>query len=131
MNSREDILKRIRENVHERYDMPEINVKGIQFADPVEQFINACKTISGATVSFDTPPSDDQRGETSTVPAAPSRSSHVKSADRERSADQRTSAGGNGRRSGETFSHPTVTDSNSTANRMPISVILPKATPGG
>ena len=67
MNSREDILKRIHDNVHERYDMPGINVKGIQFDDPVEQFINACKTISGATVSFDAPPSDDERGETSTV----------------------------------------------------------------
>lgn len=67
MNSREDILKRIRNNVHEHYDMPQINIKGIQFTDPVEQFITACKTISGATVSFSAPPSDSQRGETSTV----------------------------------------------------------------
>ncbi|MDO5447242.1 MAG: LUD domain-containing protein [Prevotellaceae bacterium] len=47
--------------------MPEINIDGIKFDNPVEQFINACKTISGAEVKIDTPLSADERGETSTV----------------------------------------------------------------
>ena len=47
--------------------MPEIAINGITYDDPLEQFINACKTISGAKVSFDAPPSDDERGESSTV----------------------------------------------------------------
>ena len=67
MSSREDILNRLHDNIKERFDMPEIAINGIQFSDPVEQFVNACKTISGANVCFDNPPSDDERGESSTV----------------------------------------------------------------
>ena len=50
MSSREDILKRLHQNVKEQFPMPDINIDGIKFPDPVEQFIHSCKTISGAQV---------------------------------------------------------------------------------
>ena len=67
MNSREKILNRLKKNICQQFDMPEIAVKGIRYDNPVEQLINACKSISGAEVCFDTPPSADERGESSTV----------------------------------------------------------------
>ena len=65
--AREEIIKRLRKNIGERFDMPDIAIQGITFDDPVAQFIKSCETISGAKVSFDTPPALDVRGESSTV----------------------------------------------------------------
>lgn len=67
MSSRENILNRLHQNIKQKFDMPGIKVNGIQFENPVEQFISACKNISGAKVSFDTPPSTDERGDSSTI----------------------------------------------------------------
>lgn len=67
MSSREKILSRLHQNIGQKFEMPEIAIKGIQYENPVEQFINACQTISGAKVCFDAPPSADHRGEVSTV----------------------------------------------------------------
>ena len=67
MSSREEILKRLHDNVKERFPMPEIAINGIKYDDPVDQFINACTSISGAKVCLDAPPSVDERGEVSTV----------------------------------------------------------------
>ena len=59
MSSREEILKRLHDNVKERFPMPEIAINGIKYDDPVDQFINACTSISGAKVClspFPAPP---------------------------------------------------------------------------
>ena len=65
--AREEIIKRLQKNIGERFNMPDIAIKGITFDDPVEQFVKACETISGAKVSYDAPPALDARGESSTV----------------------------------------------------------------
>jgi len=70
MTSKENILNRIRSASGQKFEKPEITINAITYPNPVEQFINACKTISGAAVSFDTPPADDIRGESSTVHGA-------------------------------------------------------------
>ncbi len=70
MSSKENILSRIRNAGREKFGKPEIAVDAIRYDDPVEQFINACRTVSGAEVSFGTPPPDDVRGESSTVRGA-------------------------------------------------------------
>ncbi|MBQ0006014.1 MAG: LUD domain-containing protein [Alistipes sp.] len=70
MSSKENILNRIRNASTEKFEKAEISIDAITYPDPVTQFINACKTVSGAEVSFDTPPSDDIRGESSTVRGA-------------------------------------------------------------
>jgi len=70
MSSKENILNRIRKAGGQKFEKPEIEIDAIRYDDPVEQFINACRTISGAEVSFDTPPADDVRGESSTVRGA-------------------------------------------------------------
>jgi len=70
MSAKENILKRIRSASGQKFEKPDIDIDAIRYDDPLEQFINACRTISGASVSFDTPPADDVRGESSTVHGA-------------------------------------------------------------
>ena len=48
MNSREEILGRLRKNTQTTYDKPELNIQGIQYADPVAQFIHIATTAGGA-----------------------------------------------------------------------------------
>jgi len=70
MTSKENILSRIRGAAGQKFEKPEVKIDAITWQNPVEQFVNACKTISGAEVSFGTPPADDVRGESSTVHGA-------------------------------------------------------------
>ena len=48
MSSREDILARLRKNTRNTYDKPEVNIHGIQYDDPVAQFIHVATTAGGA-----------------------------------------------------------------------------------
>lgn len=48
MSSREEILARLRKNTRMAVDKPELQIHGIQYADPVEQFIHIATTAGGA-----------------------------------------------------------------------------------
>jgi L-lactate dehydrogenase complex protein LldG len=49
MSSRENILKALRDNTRETYDMPDLShLKPITYADPVEEFKTKATTIAGA-----------------------------------------------------------------------------------
>lgn len=50
MSSREKILNRLRNNVRETYDMPDLGFKKLTFDDPVAQFIETASTTAGAKV---------------------------------------------------------------------------------
>ena len=49
MSSKEDILKKIRHNIKKDYDMPDIDIKGIQYKDKIAVFIESSK-IAGCEV---------------------------------------------------------------------------------
>ena len=48
MNSKQDILSRLRNNVRETYDMPDLSFPKTVYDDPVAEFINATTTTAGA-----------------------------------------------------------------------------------
>lgn len=50
MSSREKILNRLRNNVRETYDMPDLSFPKLTFDDPVAQFIETASTTAGAKV---------------------------------------------------------------------------------
>ena len=50
MNTKEQILNRLRKNVAETFDMPHISIKVRVFDDPVEQFVATATTSAGAKV---------------------------------------------------------------------------------
>lgn len=50
MSSRNDILKNIQKHSVEKHDMPEILLKGIQYEDKIEQFIQTIKSVGGDAV---------------------------------------------------------------------------------
>lgn len=58
MSSRDIILNRLRQNVRETYDLPNIQIKGVQFDDPVTQFIETATTTAGAQLVEITPEDD-------------------------------------------------------------------------
>jgi L-lactate dehydrogenase complex protein LldG len=54
MSSKEDILKRYRANVRERYDMPDLSdIQAITFADPLLQFMNMVKSVGGNAIEVE------------------------------------------------------------------------------
>lgn len=50
MSNKEEILKKIRQNTKLDFDMPDINIKGIQYEDKVAAFIESSK-VAGCKVS--------------------------------------------------------------------------------
>ena len=50
MSSREEILQRLRDNTHLTFEKPDINITGIQYPDPVAQFVEMATTAGGARV---------------------------------------------------------------------------------
>lgn len=58
MSSREEILNRLRGNVRETYDFPDLSFKKLEYADPVKQYIETTVTTAGARV-FEIKPTDD------------------------------------------------------------------------
>jgi L-lactate dehydrogenase complex protein LldG len=51
MSTREEILKQLRQNARETYDMPQLDhLKPISYADPIAEFIQKTTTTAGAKV---------------------------------------------------------------------------------
>src|SRR5574344_1216387 len=51
MNSKEDILNNIKSNIHSSFDMPDLSsVKGIQYEDILQQFLEMTKIVGGTVV---------------------------------------------------------------------------------
>ena len=48
MSTRDEILDRLRKNVRETYDMPDLSFKKRSFEDPVKAFIQTTITTAGA-----------------------------------------------------------------------------------
>lgn len=48
MSSKQEILGRLRKNVRETYDMPDLSFKKLTFEDPVAEFIHQTTTTAGA-----------------------------------------------------------------------------------
>lgn len=58
MSSREEILGRLRKNTHMTFDKPQLDIQGIQYDDPVAQFIHIATTAGGAKL-MEIKPEDD------------------------------------------------------------------------
>jgi L-lactate dehydrogenase complex protein LldG len=52
MNSKNEILSNIRQNIKTRYDLPEIAMDGIRYADKVSQFIETTQSVGGKVVEL-------------------------------------------------------------------------------
>ena len=53
MSNKEDILKRIRANVREKYDMPDLSdIRAITYADPLAQFVSMSQSVGGKVVEL-------------------------------------------------------------------------------
>ena len=54
MSSKEEILKRYRGNVRERFDMPDLSdLKPVEYADPLVQFVNMSEAVGGRVIDVD------------------------------------------------------------------------------
>ena len=54
MSSKEDILKRYRSNIRERFDMPDLSdIRGITYPEPVVQFIKMSEAVGGQVIEID------------------------------------------------------------------------------
>ena len=52
--NKEDLLAKIRANIHTTYDMPSFDdMKGVQYADPLKQFVEMSKTVGGKVVELE------------------------------------------------------------------------------
>ena len=58
MSSKSEILGRLRANVRETYDMPDLSFKKLTFEDPVAEFIKQTTTTAGAKL-IELKPTDD------------------------------------------------------------------------
>lgn len=54
MASKEDILKKYRANVRERFDMPDLSdIRAITYPDPLLQFMNMTKSVGGNAIEVE------------------------------------------------------------------------------
>ena len=54
MSSKEDILKKYRANVREKFDMPDLSdIRAITYADPLLQFMNMTKSVGGNAIEVE------------------------------------------------------------------------------
>ena len=52
--NKEDLLAKIRANIHTTYDMPSFDdMKGVQYADHLKQFVEMSKTVGGKVVELE------------------------------------------------------------------------------
>ena len=52
--NKDDLLAKIRTNIHTTYDRPEIDdMKGVQYADPLKLFVEMSKTVGGKVVELE------------------------------------------------------------------------------
>ena len=53
MSSKEEILKRYRSNVKQKFDMPRLDdIKAVSYPDPLAQFVTMSKTVGGQVVEI-------------------------------------------------------------------------------
>jgi len=50
MDSKNKILTNIKRHITDRYEMPDLNIKGIEYVDKIEQFIETCKSVGGEAI---------------------------------------------------------------------------------
>jgi L-lactate dehydrogenase complex protein LldG len=55
---KEELLDKLRKNTHVQYDMPEMNIHGIQYEDTLQQFVEMTQSV-GARVIDDAPKGSD------------------------------------------------------------------------
>ena len=48
---KEDFLNKLRKNTHVQFDMPAVDVKGIQYEDTLKQFIEMTKSVGGKVIA--------------------------------------------------------------------------------
>ena len=54
MSSKEDILKKYKANVREKYDMPDLSdIKGITYPEPLVQFVKMTEMVGGQVIEVD------------------------------------------------------------------------------
>ena len=54
MSTKEDILKRYRSNVREKFDMPDLSdIKAVTYADPLAQFITMTQSVGGKVIKVE------------------------------------------------------------------------------
>ena len=54
MSKKEDILSKFRNNIKERFDMPDLtDIKGIKYPDPLVQFISMTENVGGKVVELE------------------------------------------------------------------------------
>ena len=54
MSSKEDILKKYRANVRERFDMPDLSdITAVKYPDPLLQFMNMTKSVGGNAIEVE------------------------------------------------------------------------------
>ena len=54
MSSKEDILKKYRANVHERFDMPDLSdIAAVKYPDPLLHFMNMTKSVGGNAIEVE------------------------------------------------------------------------------
>ncbi|MBQ2208787.1 MAG: LUD domain-containing protein [Prevotella sp.] len=54
MSSKEDILKKYRANIQQKFDMPDLSdIKAITYPDPLLQFMNMVKSVGGNAIEVD------------------------------------------------------------------------------
>lgn len=47
---KEELFAKLRANTHEQFDMPDMNLQGIQYADTLQQFIEMTKTVGAHVI---------------------------------------------------------------------------------
>lgn len=53
MSNKNDILNNIKRHINKRYDMPDINIAGIQYTDKVTKFIELSKFVGGDALQLE------------------------------------------------------------------------------
>ena len=48
---KEDFLNKLRQNTHAQYDMPAMDIKGIEYEDTLKQFIEMTKSVGGHVIT--------------------------------------------------------------------------------
>jgi L-lactate dehydrogenase complex protein LldG len=54
MSNKEDILRKFRNNIKQKFDMPELDdIKGIKYPDPLVQFISMTEAVGGKVIELE------------------------------------------------------------------------------
>ena len=58
--NKEDFLNKLRKNTHVQFDMPAVDVKGIQYEDTLKQFIEMTESVGGHVIEAEAGESLDE-----------------------------------------------------------------------